>query len=140
MAGIAVVGAGQAGASLVARLRAEGYDGPLTLIGEEPAPPYQRPPLSKKYLLGEMEQERLFLRPEAFYADNDITLRRDCRVDAIDRANRRLIIGGETLAYDQLALTTGSVPRRLPAAIGGGLAGVHVVRTLADIDGMAPAM
>jgi 3-phenylpropionate/trans-cinnamate dioxygenase ferredoxin reductase subunit len=140
MSGIVVVGAGQAGASLVAKLRTEGYTGPLTLIGEERAPPYQRPPLSKKYLLGEMDAERLFLRPEAFYAENDIHLRTDCRVDAIDVVNHKLVLGTETLGFDQLALTTGSVPRRLPPAIGGRLDGVHVVRTLQDIDSMAPAM
>ena len=70
MAGIVIIGAGQAGASLAAKLRSEGYGGPVTLIGEEPVPPYQRPPLSKKYLLGEVEAERLFLRPAAFYAEN----------------------------------------------------------------------
>ena len=69
MKNIVVVGAGQAGASLVARLRAKGFDGAITLLGEEPVPPYQRPPLSKAYLLGEMDMERLFLRPESFYAD-----------------------------------------------------------------------
>ncbi len=66
MAGIVVIGAGQAGSSLVAKLRALGHEGALTLIGDEAAPPYQRPPLSKKYLLGEMEVERLFLRPATF--------------------------------------------------------------------------
>ena len=68
MSHIVVIGAGQAGASLVARLRNDGFDGTITLIGAEPHPPYQRPPLSKAYLLGEMEKERLFLRPESFYA------------------------------------------------------------------------
>ncbi len=140
MAGIVIVGAGQAGASLAAKLRSEGYDGALTLIGEEPVPPYQRPPLSKKYLLGEVEAERLFLRPAAFYAENGIDLRTACRVDAIDRATRRLRIGADVLGYDQLALTTGSVPRRLPASIGGALEGVHVIRTLGDIDRLAPQM
>lgn len=67
---IVVVGAGQAGASLVAKLRALGHDGSITLIGDEPVPPYQRPPLSKKYLLGEVTAERLYLRPESFYAEN----------------------------------------------------------------------
>ncbi|MEQ9675465.1 MAG: FAD-dependent oxidoreductase, partial [Roseovarius indicus] len=66
MPGIVVIGAGQAGASLVTKLRALGYEGKIALIGEEHVPPYQRPPLSKKYLLGEMELERLFLRPESF--------------------------------------------------------------------------
>ncbi|MGV6812242.1 MAG: NAD(P)/FAD-dependent oxidoreductase [Brevirhabdus sp.] len=138
MSGIVVIGAGQAGASLVAKLRAEGYEGPLTLIGEEGAPPYQRPPLSKAYLLGEMEKERLFLRPESFYADNDITLKLADTAVAIDRKGKAVVAGGESIAYDQLAITTGSVPRRLPGAIGGELDGVHVVRTLADVDAMAP--
>ncbi|MGB1209211.1 MAG: FAD-dependent oxidoreductase, partial [Paracoccaceae bacterium] len=69
MSGVIVIGAGQAGASCVARLRAKGYDKEITLIGDEPVPPYQRPPLSKAYLLGDMTAERLYLRPEAFYAD-----------------------------------------------------------------------
>lgn len=137
MAGIVVIGAGQAGASLVAKLRALGHDGPLTLIGDEPVPPYQRPPLSKKYLLGEMEAERLFLRPESFYAEQGITLRLGRPVTRIDAAARRVWLGDEAIAYDQLALTTGAEPRHLPEAAGGRLSGVHVVRRLADIDAMA---
>ncbi|SPF75081.1 Ferredoxin--NAD(P)(+) reductase fdr [Aliiroseovarius pelagivivens] len=138
MSHIVVIGAGQAGASLVAKLRNSGFDGDVTLIGAESAPPYQRPPLSKAYLLGDMELERLYLRPENFYADQNITLRLDTRVDAIDAAAKEVVIGDERIAYDQLAITTGSTPRYLPAAIGGDLDGVHVVRTLADVDGMAP--
>ena len=138
MTHIIVVGAGQAGASMVAKLRSAGFEGELTLIGAEPVPPYQRPPLSKKYLLGEMPAERLYLRPKQFYRDQNIALRLGQEITAIDRDKRILILGGETLNYDQLALTTGSVPRRLPAAIGGGLSGVHVVRDLRDVDAMAP--
>ncbi|HBS50052.1 MAG TPA: pyridine nucleotide-disulfide oxidoreductase, partial [Rhodobacteraceae bacterium] len=138
MAHLVVVGAGQAGASLVARLRKQGFDGRITLIGAEPVPPYQRPPLSKAYLLGEMALERLYLRPESFYAENDIDLRLGTPVTGIDPAAKTVSLGDETLSYDQLALTTGSVPRRLPAEIGGDLGGVHVVRTLADVDAMAP--
>lgn len=133
---IVVIGAGQAGASLVAKLRSEGFGGALTLIGAEPVPPYQRPPLSKAYLLGEMEQERLFLRPEAFYADQGITLRTGAHVTAIDRKAKTITLGDERLPYDQLALTTGSTPRLLPAAIGGALDGVYPVRALADVDAM----
>ncbi|MBC7133479.1 MAG: FAD-dependent oxidoreductase [Roseovarius sp.] len=140
MAGIVVIGAGQAGASLVARLRDGGYAGALTLIGEEPVPPYQRPPLSKKYLLGEMPRERLFLRPLSYYAEAGIALRMGVRVTAIDRAARAVVMGDERLGYSHLVLATGARPRRLPAAIGGDLAGVHVVRTLADIDAMAPGI
>ena len=138
MGGIVVVGAGQAGAALVAKLRVLGYDGPLTLIGDEPVPPYQRPPLSKKYLLGELPKERLFLRPETFYAEQGITLRLGAAVTGIDTDACRLMLGDEALDYDQLALTTGATPRRLPRAVGGGLAGVYCVRTLSDIDAMAP--
>ena len=138
MGHIAVIGAGQAGAALVARLRAKGHAGEITLIGAEPVPPYQRPPLSKKYLLGEMEEERLYLRPAAWYAENGITLRTGAEVEAIMPAAREIVIGGEVMRYDRLALTTGSVPRHLPAAIGGALDGVFCVRGLADIAAMAP--
>ena len=77
---VVVIGAGQAGAACVARLRSKGYEGRITLIGEEPVPPYQRPPLSKAYLLGEMPLERLYLRPESFYAENGIELLLGARV------------------------------------------------------------
>lgn len=108
------------------------------MIGEEPVPPYQRPPLSKKYLLGDMELERLFLRPESFYDENDITMRLSEKVTAIDTKAKTVIAGGETLSYDELVLTTGSAPRRLPAAIGGTLDDAFVVRDLKDVDAMAP--
>ncbi len=139
MRDIVVIGAGQAGASLVARLRSLGHDGSITLIGEEPVAPYQRPPLSKKYLLGEMALERLYLRPESFYSENGIELLTSCTAVSIDRARRQVSIGDRTVSYDGLALCTGAVPRALPASIGGLLAGVHTVRALADVDAMAPA-
>ncbi|MBY6136061.1 FAD-dependent oxidoreductase [Nocardioides marinus] len=138
MSHIVVIGAGQAGSSLVAKLRKDGFDGDITLIGAEDVLPYQRPPLSKAYLLGEMELERLFLRPASFYADNNITLKLGQRVTGIDTAAKTVSLGDEVVGYDQLALTTGSDPRRLPAAIGGDLEGVHVVRGLGDVDAMAP--
>ncbi|MFO7759937.1 MAG: FAD-dependent oxidoreductase [Roseovarius sp.] len=138
MTGVVVIGAGQAGASLVAKLRDEGYQGAITLVGDEPVPPYQRPPLSKKYLLGEMSAERLYLRPERYYADTGIDLRLGMPVTGIDRAAREVQLGADRLGYEQLVLATGSVPRRLPAAIGGDLEGVHVVRTLRDVDRMSP--
>jgi len=138
MTHIVVVGAGQAGSALVAKLRALDFAGPITLIGEEGVPPYQRPPLSKKYLLGEMELERLYLRPESYYAENGIALKMADTAVAIDLTDKAVIAGGEAIRYDKLALCTGSVPRRLPGSIGGELDGVHVVRTLADVDAMAP--
>lgn len=136
MAHVVVVGAGQAGSAVVAKLRGLGFDGQITLVGEEPSPPYQRPPLSKAYLMGEMEEERLWLRSNAFYAEQNITLRLGSKVGSIDRAAKTLTLGDETLSYDHLVLTTGSTPRRLPAATGGDLAGVYTVRTLADVDAM----
>ncbi|MDA7428288.1 FAD-dependent oxidoreductase [Primorskyibacter aestuariivivens] len=138
MAHFIVIGGGQAGASLVAKLRSTGFDGDITLIGAEAVPPYQRPPLSKAYLLGEMEQERLYLRPESFYADQNISLRLGEEVTGIDTSAKTVTIGDDVLNYDELALCTGSTPRTLPAAIGGTLDGVFVVRTLADVDAMAP--
>ena len=138
MTHIVVIGAGQAGAALTAKLRALGFDGRLTLIGEEPAAPYQRPPLSKKYMLGEMALERMFLRPESFYADQRIELITNQRVAAIDPEAKTLLLeGGEAMRWDKLALTTGSDPIRLPGAIGGDLDGVYTMRTLADADAMA---
>ena len=139
MSHFVIIGAGQAGCSLVAKLRAEGFSGQITLVGSEPVPPYQRPPLSKAYLLGEMTQERLYLRPTEFYADHDITLRLSTHALTIDTAARTVALSdGSSLHYDALALTTGSTPRRLPAAVGGDLAGVYTVRSLADADAMEP--
>ncbi|MEB8387571.1 FAD-dependent oxidoreductase [Rhodobacteraceae bacterium KMM 6894] len=138
MSDIVVIGAGQGGSSLVAKLRNSGFEGRVTLIGEESAPPYQRPPLSKAYLLGDMALERLYLRPESFYSEADIDLRLGAPVTGIDRAAQVVHVGGEAVHYDQLVFTTGSTPRRLPASIGGALDGVHVVRGLDDVDAMAP--
>lgn len=138
MSGIVIVGAGQAGAALAAKARALGYDGPITMIGGEPAPPYQRPPLSKAYLMGQMEADRLWLRSPEFYSENNIILRLGQTVSAIDPAGKTVTVAGQPLPYDALALTTGATPRRLPAAIGGALAGVFAVRNLADVDAMKP--
>jgi 3-phenylpropionate/trans-cinnamate dioxygenase ferredoxin reductase component len=139
MSNIVIIGAGQAGSALAVKLRSLEFTGAVTLVGEEAAPPYQRPPLSKKYLMGELELKRLYLRPESFYADNGISLHLSETAVAIDRKDKVVIAGGAAIPYDQLALTTGSVPRRLPGSIGGELDGVHVVRNLADVDAMAPA-
>ena len=138
MSGIVIVGAGQAGAALAAKARALGYDGPITMIGAETAPPYQRPPLSKAYLIGQMEADRLWLRSPEFYAENKINLRLGEAVSAINPAAKTVTVAGALMPYDHLALTTGSTPRRLPAAIGGALAGVYTVRNLADVDAMKP--
>ena len=85
-----------------------------------------------------MEEARLYLRPESYYADQNVTLRLGEPVTAIDPASHRIETPSGSVPYDHLVLTTGSVPRRLPAAIGGALGGVYTVRTLADVDAMAP--
>ena len=136
MTHVVVIGAGQAGTALVARLRSGGHMGLITLIGEEIAPPYQRPPLSKGYLMGELDAERLWLRGAAFYAEHAITLRLGARVYAIDPVAKTVTVGADVIGYDELVLTTGSSPRRLPAAVGGDLAGVYTVRMLTDVDAM----
>ncbi|WP_299555533.1 FAD-dependent oxidoreductase [uncultured Tateyamaria sp.] len=138
MSHVVVIGAGQAGSSCVAKLRNGGFEGRVTLIGAEPALPYQRPPLSKAYLLGDMPLERMFLRPDSFYTDNNVDVRTGTTVSAIDTAAQTVTVGDEVLDYTDLVLTTGSAPRRLPASIGGDLDGVFTVRDLADVDTMAP--
>lgn len=138
MGHVVVVGAGQAGSSCVAKLRNSGFEGEITLIGAETAPPYQRPPLSKGYLLGEMTLERMYLRPESFYSENGIELLLGAEVTGVDAEAKLISVGGRDLAYDDLVLTTGSAPRRLPSAIGGDLGGVYTVRTLDDVEAMEP--
>lgn len=136
---ILIVGAGQAGIALAAKLRALGTEAPILMIGAEPAPPYQRPPLSKKYLLGEMERERLFLRPESFYAETGIELITGCAVTALDAATRTVTLAdGRRIEAAQIALCTGADPIRLPAAMGGDLDGIYTMRSLTDADAMAP--
>ncbi len=139
MSHFVIIGAGQAGATLAETLRKKGHDGAITMIGAEPLPPYQRPPLSKAYLLGDMALERLFLRPEAWYGEHNVQLREGCTATAIDAAAQTVTLSdGEALPYDKLALTTGAEPHRLPAKMGGNLAGVYTVRSLADVEAMKP--
>ncbi|CUH63831.1 Rhodocoxin reductase [Thalassovita gelatinovora] len=138
MTHIAVIGAGQAGSALAAKLRNLGFDGRLSLIGAEPVPPYQRPPLSKKYMLGALDKERLFLRPETFYAEQGIDLITGARVAALDPQTMSLRIDdGTQIAADMIALTTGADPIRLPDAVGGQLDNVYTMRSLADADAAA---
>jgi 3-phenylpropionate/trans-cinnamate dioxygenase ferredoxin reductase subunit len=129
---IIVVGAAQAGLQLAESLRAEGYDGPLLVIGDEHHAPYQRPPLSKAFLLGETAPDRLVLRgPEALSA-KQIDLVTGVTVTGIDRAARTVTLSdGRSLAYRGLGLTTGSRARTLPLP-GADLAGILVLRTIED--------
>ena len=137
---VIIVGGGQAAASLAHKMRSLGFDGALTMMCEEKTPPYQRPPLSKKYLLGEMALERLYLRPEHYYVEQNITLHLGERVNAIDRQSNEIITEKGQYAYDRLVLATGSTPRLLPAHLGGTLENVFSVRDLKDADSLAPHM
>jgi 3-phenylpropionate/trans-cinnamate dioxygenase ferredoxin reductase subunit len=135
---VVIVGAGQAGFSVAARLRDLGHSGRITLVGAEPHPPYQRPPLSKGYLLGDLTEERLHLRPPAFYEQKAIELRLGTEVEAIDRDRREARLNdGSVLSYGHLVLATGSRPRLLPADQGGDLDGVYYLRSIADIKKLA---
>lgn len=142
MAGrLVIVGAGQAAFALAAKLRMLKDTRPITVLGSEPVLPYQRPPLSKKYLLGEMSFDRLLFRPEAWYAENDVEIRLSTPVEAIDRDSGSVkLFDGSEIAYETLALATGATPRRLPSAIGGDLEGVFTVRDKADADRLATEM
>ena len=133
-----IIGAGQAGSALAAKLRNSGYTGDITLIGAETAPPYQRPPLSKKYMMGEMDLERLYLRPLDYYADQNIALMLDTHVQTINRDAKTVHTSRGDVSYDQLVLTTGSWPRKLPEKIGGALQGVYTMRDLNDANALAP--
>ena len=132
--GIVIVGGGHAAGQAAASLRQEGYDGHVLVIGEEPHIPYQRPPLSKQYLAGEYGLERVHLRPERFYQSKNIEVRSGLRVESIDpKAQTVACADGETIAYEKLLLATGARARRFDTA-GSDLPGVHVLRTIADVD------
>jgi 3-phenylpropionate/trans-cinnamate dioxygenase ferredoxin reductase component len=130
---IVVVGGGQAGAQAIDTLRREGFTGRLLLIGDEPELPYQRPPLSKKYLSGELTADRLPFRHRAFYEEHRVELRLGLQAVALDPRARRLeLADGEVLSYDRLLLALGSGVRRLTCP-GADLPGVHYLRTVADV-------
>jgi 3-phenylpropionate/trans-cinnamate dioxygenase ferredoxin reductase subunit len=129
-----IVGASHAAVQAVDTLRREGHAGPIVLVGDEPHLPYNRPPLSKKYLMGELARERLPLRGPQYYGQHGVDLRLGTRVTAIDRTTRRLRLGdGSELGYEKLLLCLGSSPRRLEAP-GHTLSGIHCLRTVADVD------
>jgi len=135
-----IVGAGQSAAQAVATLRAEGFAGVITVVGDEPFAPYQRPPLSKAYLSGAMERDRLFLKPDAFYADARCALILGVAAASIDRRQQKVsLANGRVLSYDKLLLATGTRVRRIPVA-GACLPGVHYLRGIADVDSLRPGL
>jgi len=137
---VVILGAGHAGGACAALLRQYGHEGPITLIGEEPIPPYQRPPLSKAWLKGEADADSLALKPLEFYAENYIDFRPNVRALSLDRAAKTLRLSdGGSLAYDVLILATGARAIALPIE-GKDLAGVMFLRTAADAEQLKGAI
>ena len=112
---IVVIGGGLAGANAVEELREQGYSGDITLLGAEPHPPYERPPLSKGVLLGNDEPDSVFVHDAQWYADQQVDLRTGSAVTSLDLDGRKVSVGGQDLHYDRLLVATGAQPRHLPA-------------------------
>ncbi len=131
---VVIVGAGHAAGQAVASLKQFQFAGQIVLIGDEPYYPYQRPPLSKKFLAGQLEAERLYVKPASFYDDDRIDVRLDTRVDSIDRKAKQVTTaGGENIGYDKLILALGARARKVRVP-GSELAGVHYLRGIADVE------
>ena len=133
-ADVVIVGSGHAGAQAAIALRQQGFEGSIMMLGRDPLPPYERPPLSKDYLAREKPFERIMIRPEAFWAEREIELRPDTVVTGVDPAGHTLkLTSGEEIGYGKLIWAAGGDPRRLSCA-GAELSGVHAVRDKADVD------
>lgn len=131
---VVIAGAGHGAGQVVASLKQQKYAGRIVLIGDEPYLPYQRPPLSKRYLAGELSAERLHFKPASFYEDPQIEVRLNTRIDAIDRdAHQVRTNEGEAIAYDKLILAIGSRVRRVSVP-GSDLPGVHYLRSIDDVE------
>ena len=140
MTGMVIIGCGQAGGQAAASLRQEKYEGPITMIGQEPYIPYQRPPLSKQYLSGEQEKEKLSLRQESFYSEKEINLMLETSVLSLDPLKKKLQLeNGETVIYDKLLIATGGRPRKLEVD-GHTLKGIHYLRNIDDVDAIKTQM
>lgn len=138
---LVIIGGGQAAFACAAKLRALNDMRPVTIISREDAYPYQRPPLSKKYLLGEMSLDRLMFRPAEWYAENAIDVLTAVSVTSLDRSNKQITLSnGESLDYDKLVFATGSTPRSLPESLTQGLDGIFTIRSFADADRLRPYM
>jgi 3-phenylpropionate/trans-cinnamate dioxygenase ferredoxin reductase component len=136
---IVVVGASLAGATAAQTLRDAGFDGSVVLVGEEPSRPYERPPLSKGYLLGNDERDSIFVHPQDWYDEHKVELRLGTTATSIDReAHEVRLSDGGTLPYSRLLLATGSSPRRLDVP-GADLKGVHYLRRVEDTDALREA-
>ena len=140
MTKVVVVGAGQAASTLVSALREKGFDGDITVLGNEGRAPYERPPLSKGYLSGKATDDDLLIRPESYYAEKSISLCSDCAALRIDRQRKVVVTAAGDHSYDHLVIATGARPRKLPAEVGGVLDGVFTLRTIGDVEAMSPSL
>ncbi len=136
---VVIVGGGHGGAAQAAQLRQRGFAGSLAIITAEPELPYERPPLSKEYLAGEKSFERMLLRPPAFWAERNVDILTGTRVTAVDAAAHRLDTSAGPIAYGQLVWAGGGDARQLTCP-GHDLAGIHAIRTRADVDGLIAAL
>lgn len=135
-ADVVIVGAGHGGANAAIALRQQGFTGSIMVIGRDPLPPYERPPLSKEYLAREKEFERIYIRPPAFWPEREVTLRLGATVTAVDPAAHTVkLVDGSEVGYGKLIWAAGGDPRRLSCS-GADLSGVHAVRDKADVDRM----
>lgn len=138
--GLVIVGGGLAGATAAETIRSEGYDGPVVIVGAEPELPYERPPLSKGYLMGSATRDSVFERDASWYEQNNVELRTGVAVEALDPVGHELrLADGSVLSFDKVLLATGASPRRLSVP-GADLAGVHYLRQLPDADALRAAL
>lgn len=133
---VIIVGAGHGGAQAAVQLRQLGFADSIAMIGDEPELPYERPPLSKDFLAGEKDFARMLIRPESFWAERNVTMITDTLITEVDAGSKRIITGtGERFGYGELIWATGGHPRRL-ACEGRDLAGIHAIRTRADVEAL----
>jgi len=132
---VVIAGAGHAAGQVVATLKQRKFDGRIILVGDEAYLPYQRPPLSKKFLAGDMPAERLHFKPASFYDDPQVEVHLNTKIVAIDRSNKTLRTDDRNFPYDKLVLALGSRVRRLPVE-GAGLEGIHYLRSISDVEGI----
>jgi NADPH-dependent 2,4-dienoyl-CoA reductase/sulfur reductase-like enzyme len=135
---VVIAGAGLAGLRVAETLRREGFDGTVTLIGADPEPPYDRPPLSKEVLVGTRDPESTYLRPAEALDALDLDLRLGAEVEALDLSSHTVSVAGERVPFDALVLATGSTPRMLTGLAD--LGSAHVLRTLADARALGSAL
>lgn len=137
---IVIIGAGQCGLKAVETLRQNGYEDAIVLIGDETQPPYQRPPLSKAFLKGELEEDRLYLKADHFYNDFNVTTQFGVSAISINRAEKSILLSnGDTVEYDKLLISTGTVARQIPLE-GADLKGVFTLRTIDDVKHLSAAI